>query len=201
MTSSVGIRPRDAQLKDGTNVVIRPLTGDDVELSFAFFKGLREEDRRYLRVDVTKRENVERRIRTMGTAHVKRLVALVDDDIVADGALELFREEWTAETGEIRLIVSPRYQREGLGMLMARELYLLAIAEHLENIVVRMARPQVAARSIFTRLGFEEESTVAEFVLDNAGDRHDLVLMRCDVEKMWWELEAFFEQLDWQRAR
>lgn len=198
---TIETRPTEAQLKDGTNVVIRPMTGDDVERSFAFFQRLPEEDRRYLRVDVTRRENVERRIQTMSAARVKRLVAVVNDDIVADGALELSREEWTAHTGEIRLIVSRDYQRRGLGMLMARELYLLAISEKLEAIVVRMARPQVAAHSIFRRLGFEEEYSIPDHVLDRSGERHDLLLMRCDVEAMWRELETFFQQYDWQRTR
>jgi L-amino acid N-acyltransferase YncA len=197
---AIEARSTEAQLKDGTNVVIRPMTRDDVERSFAFFQSLPEEDRRYLRMDVTKRENVERRIRTMGTDHVKRLVAVVDDDIVADGALELSREEWTAHTGEIRLIVSRQYQRKGLGMLLARELYLLALREKLENIVVRMARPQVAARSIFHKLGFEEEYSLPDHVIDRAGGRHDLVLMRCDVAEMWRELETVFQQFGGQRA-
>jgi len=191
----------EAQLKDGTDVVIRPMTRDDVERSFAFFQSLPEEDRRYLRVDVTKRENVKRRIRTMGADHVKRLVAVVDDDVVADGALELSREEWTAHTGEIRLIVSRQYQRKGLGMLMARELYMLATGEKLEGIVVRMARPQVAARDIFHKLGFVEEYSLPNHVRDRAGGRHDLVLMRCDLAQMWRELETFFQHSDWQRAR
>jgi len=191
----------EAQLKDGTRVVIRSMTRDDIEPSFAFFQRLPEEDRRYLRVDVTKRQNVERRIRTMDDDHVRRIVAVVDDEIVADGALELSREEWTAHTGEIRLIVSREYQRKGLGMLMARELYMLAAGEKLEDIVVRMARPQVAARSIFHKLGFVEEFSLPDHVLDRAGARHDLVLMRCDLSEMWRELETFFQHSDWQRAR
>ncbi len=191
----------EAQLKDGTNVVVRPMAKDDVERSFAFFQSLPEEDRRYLRVDVTVRENVARRIKTMDNDNVRRLVAVVDDDIVADGALELSREEWTAHTGEIRLIVSREYQRKGLGMVMARELYMLATAEKLEDIVVRMARPQVAARNIFHKLGFSEEYSLPDHVLDRAGERHDLVLMRCDLAEMWRELETFFQHSDWQRAR
>ncbi len=197
---TIETRIAEARLKDGTAVVLRPMTEDDGERSFAFFRRLPEEDRRYLRVDVSKRENVERRIREMDADRVKRLVAVVDGEVVADGALELSREEWTANTGEIRLIVSREYQRMGLGMLMARELYLLAVGEHLENIVVRMARPQVAARSIFHRLGFAEEYILPDHVVDRSGEHHDLILMRCDLEAMWGELEAFFQQPDWRRA-
>ncbi|MFQ5381121.1 MAG: GNAT family N-acetyltransferase [Dehalococcoidia bacterium] len=198
---TIEARPAEVRLKDGETVAIRPMSRDDVERSLAIFLGLPEEDRRYLRVDVTKRDNVERRVEAMEAGRVRRLVAIAADEIVADGALELSPEEWTANSGEIRLIVSRPYQRRGLGMLMARELYLLAISERLEHIVVRFAGPQVAARSIFHRLGFEEEFALPNHILDRTGHRQDLVLMRCDVAEMWRELESFFEQADWQRTR
>lgn len=188
-------------LKDGTEVLIRPLTKDDLDKSFAFFQELPEEDRRYLRVDVTKRENVERRIRQMDSGKVRRLVALVNDEIVADGALELTGREWAAHVGELRLIVARHYQRKGLGMLMANELYALAAAEKLEEVLVRMMRPQVAARTIFRKLGFREEVMLPDQVKDRSGSSQDLILMRCDLEAMWRELETFFAESDWRRTR
>ena len=188
-------------LKDGTEVLIRPLTKDDLDKSFAFFQELPEEDRRYLRGDVTKRENVERRIRQMDSGKVRRLVALVNDEIVADGALELTGREWAAHVGELRLIVARPYQRLGLGMLLARELYTLAAGEKLDEIVVRMMRPQVAARTIFRKLGFREEVMLPDQVKDRNGSSQDLILMRCDLEAMWRELEIFFAESDWRRTR
>ena len=44
------------RLKDGTDVLLRSMTKDDLERSLAFFQGLPEEDRTYLRRDVTKRK-------------------------------------------------------------------------------------------------------------------------------------------------
>ena len=192
---------KSVYLKDGTEVSIRPLTKEDLDKSLAFFQGLPEEDRKYLRVDVSKRDVVERRIRQIGSGRVERLVALVNDEIVADGALELAGHDWAAHVGELRLIVSHRFQRKGLGMVMARELYALAASHKLEQIVVSMARPQVAARSIFRRLGFREEVTLPGHVKDLSGSSQDLILMRCDLEALWQELETFFADSDWQRTR
>ena len=189
------------RLKDGREVVIRPLAKDDIERSLAFFRGLPEEDRAYLRVDVTKREMVERRAREIDLGRAKRLVAVANDEIVADGAVELAGKEWTAHVGEIRLIVSRPFQRQGLGMLMARELYTLAASHKVEEIVVRMARPQVAARNIFRKLGFREEFNVPGLVKDRSGASQDLILMRCDLEALWRELENLFTESDWRRAR
>ena len=188
-------------LKDGTEVVIRPIRMDDIEGCLAFFRELPEEDREYLRIDVTRRDVVERRIREIEAGRVKRLVALVKDKIVADGALELAGHDWTSHVGELRLIVARPFQRKGLGMLMARELYALAASEKVEQILVSMMRPQHAARSIFRRLGFRDEIMLADYVKDRRGRAQDLVLMRCDLAAMWRELESFFADSDWQRTR
>ncbi|MBU0717233.1 MAG: GNAT family N-acetyltransferase [Planctomycetes bacterium] len=188
-------------LKDGTPVRIRPLDMNDLDLCLAFFQGLPEEDREYLRADVTKRSVVEQRIREMDSGKYLRLIALVDDQVIADGAIELAGHEWTCHVGEMRLIVAKQYQRRGLGMLMARELYSLAASAKVEQILVSIARPQVAARSICHKLGFREEVVLTNHIKDLSGHRQDLILMRCDLEAIWRELESFFADSDWRRAR
>ena len=70
---------RNEGLIDGTTVLLREMTMDDVERSHRFFLDLPPEDRRYLRVDVTKRDVVERRIRHAVAGGAHRIVALADD--------------------------------------------------------------------------------------------------------------------------
>jgi ribosomal protein S18 acetylase RimI-like enzyme len=190
-----------AQLKDGTAIVIRPMTEDDVDRSWAFFRKLQKEDRDYLRVDVTKRDVVEKRIRDMRSGVVKRLVAVVGDEIVADGALELAGAGWKEHVGELRLIVARRYQRKGVGMLMARELYTLASAANVEDVVVEMMAPQTSARRIFHKLGFKEEAVFPRYVKDITGRKQDLVVMRSELGALWHELEEKVSLSDWQRTR
>ena len=185
-------------LKDESEVRIRLEKREDLEATLAFFRALPDEDRQYLRGDVTKREVVERRFRAIDAGTVERLLALVNDHIVAEGALELGGHEWTAHVGELRLIVSRPFQRKGLGMLMARELYGLAAKHKVEQIVVTMMRPQVAARNIFKKLGFHEELTLPHHVRDRSGRSQDLILMRCDLEALWQEIENLYTMTDWR---
>jgi L-amino acid N-acyltransferase YncA len=192
---------KQVTLRDGTLARIRPMTENDLERSLAFFQSLPKEDTFFLRIDVTKRPLVEKRIRDIATGRVKRLVAVVDDQIVADGALELAGHGWSEHVGELRLIVGREYQRKGLGMLMARELYHLAVAEKVEEIVVRMMRPQHGAQRIFRRLGFHDQTLLPEYVKDREGKLQDLVLMRCNLATLWRELEDYFADSDWQRTR
>ena len=188
-------------LKDGGEVTVRNMRPSDVEMAFAFFSALPEEDRRYLRVDVTRREIVERRTTELDSGRVDRLVAVVGDEIVADGALELEGHGWGDAIGELRLIVARPYQHRGLGTLLARELYYLAMQRKLDRIVVRVMRPQSRAHRIMRRLGFREEFLIPEHVRDLDGAWQDLIIMRCNLDELWHELESLVEASDWRWHR
>jgi len=189
------------RLKDGAEAIIRKMRKEDLDKSLAFFRALPAEDRKYLRRDVTKREVVAERINTIKSGRVKRLVAVLDNEIIADGSLGSETDEWQEHIGEIRLIVARSFKRKGLGMLMARELYLLATRKKVEVIVVKMMRPQVAAISIFHRLGFSEDATLTDYVEDLSGSKQDLIVMRCDLKALMKEMEDYIADSDWERTR
>jgi ribosomal protein S18 acetylase RimI-like enzyme len=184
------------KLNDGTEVTIRPMTRNDLEWSFEFFSGLPLEDRASLRRDVTKREILDDRIREMEHGSAKRLIALSGDKIVADGALELATFGWEQHVGEFRLIVAPSHQRKGLGRLMARALYGLAAGAGIDEIIVKMMPSQTAARDIFRRLGFREETVLKNYVIDTKGKKQDLIVMRCGLEDLWEQFEDFVYEAD-----
>jgi L-amino acid N-acyltransferase YncA len=188
--------PRTVKLKDGKDVIIRAMTKEDIEGSLAFFLALPEEDRLSLRRDLTTRESVAERIREMEKGTVKRLVAVDNDTIVADGALELSHFGWEQHVGELRLFVAAPYQRKGLGMLMAGALYDLAGSAGVEEVIVRMMASQTAALRIFHKLGFRQEVVLRDYVKDVKGTRKDLVLMRCRLEDLWQKYADFVHETD-----
>lgn len=188
-------------LKDGTKVSIRELHINDLGNLMKFYSDLPPEDRKYLRIDVTNREIVEQRIKLTETGNVFRLVALFEDDIIADGALELSAEGWRKHQGELRIIVAKPFQHKGLGMIMVRELYFLAVEKKVARVVVKMMRPQIAAQRIFRKLGFREELLIPDYVQDQSEKTQDLIIMTCDIKELWNELEHFYSDSDWQRCR
>jgi len=183
-------------LKDGGEVIIRSSAVGDVDKSFAFFQDLSSEEKAYLRVDVTDRDIVAKRLANHGPIDIKRLVAMADNEIVADGAIELRRAGWESHIAELRLLVADSYQKKGLGMLMAEELYLLAAKEKVEEIIVKLMVPQTEARKIFARLGFHEEVVLKNYVKDVRGLKQDLLIMRCNLDALWKELESHFNETD-----
>lgn len=182
------------KLKDGTQVLVRPLAADDLQKSLAFFRGLTPEERLYLRVDVTDEAVVKKRIENSGLMDVKRIVAVIDNEIVADAGLELRPHGWERHLADFRLIVSPRYRRLGLGMIMAEELYEMGLQEQIEEMVIEIMAPQLSAKKIFHRLGFKDDVIIKNFVKDINGKKQDLILMRCNLEEIWDQIEAYFKE-------
>lgn len=188
------------KLKDGTEVRIRPMTADDTDGLVAFFEALPDEDTIFLRRPVKNREAVIKRIKSMENDRAKRIVALVGDEIVADGVLELDPDGWREHVGEIRLIVARAYQGKGLGRLMAFELYRLANLVKVEEIIVKIMGPQTGVQKMFEHLGFHREAELKDFVKDINGKRQNLVLMRCRLHELWQRMEDEMTRSDWQHS-
>jgi len=189
------------KLKDGTEVLLRLLKKSDQDQLTVFFNSLSKEDRMYLRVDVTDKNTIEQIIKSSESDENIRIIAQIEGKIVAHGLLELEKREWKKHFGEIRILILKDYRRKSMGMLLARELYALAISEKVEEIIVKIMKPQVAALNIFRRLGFKKDVVLPDYVKDLEGRKHDLIIMRCDVNEMWKELEEYYEDSDWQRTR
>jgi putative acetyltransferase len=188
-------------LRDGRTITVRRMQADDVQRSYEFFCALPADDRKYLRVDVTRRDLVERRTLETDERRTVRVVAEHDGEIVADGTLELEGHGWGNNVAEVRLIVASSWQRLGLGTVMARELFNLASQHRVDRIVARLMRPQAGAHRIFKRLGFHEEFLIPEHVRDQSGAWQDLIIMRCPLEDLWQDLEFELANGDFQRHR
>jgi L-amino acid N-acyltransferase YncA len=188
-------------LKDGKRIVIRSLVPQDLDALMRFYRALPPKDRRYLRVDVTDRDVVAQRIKMAEAGDIYRIVAVFNGKILADGALELSGEEWRRHQAELRVIVARPFRRKGLGMIMMKELYFLAVEKNVEKVVAKMMRPQKEAQAICRKLGFHEEALLPDYVRDLSGKPQDLLIMMCDLRDMWKELDDFYAGSDWERCR
>lgn len=184
-------------LQDETNILLREPTEEDGDCSLEFFNKLPEEDRRYLRVDVTRPELIERRVKQYNPTEVYRLWAFAGDEIAADGSLEFSGDRWGGHLGEIRVIVGRDYQRRGLGTLLIRNLFHVAEERKLEKIVMQMLEPQASIRAVCEKLGFRIDAVVADYLKDQEGNSHSLVIMTCTLDQWYREMKDFYEEQNW----
>jgi GNAT superfamily N-acetyltransferase len=105
----------------------------------------------------------------------------VGGEIVGYGSLNRKELEWSRHMGEIRIIVNQTYRRTGVGSKLAEEVYTIAHDLGLIKIVAQMPVDQPGGRRMFEGLGFKPEALLTDWVIDAAGQTHDLVVMSYDV--------------------
>jgi len=185
----VGSYPKTVQLKNGTNVVIRPMTADDLERSHRFFLALPADDRYMLRVDVTDREAVLLRMDPSPAYDHYRLVALAGEVIVADATLYQPRQGWKRHTAEVRAIVAHEFRDRGLGALLFHELFQEATRRKVERLYGMIMSQQEAARRIADALGFRVELVLPDQRRTLDGELHDVAVMTVSLKDLWRRLE------------
>jgi L-amino acid N-acyltransferase YncA len=182
--------PQDLKLMDGTQVVVRPLGSKDAPALLEFYRALPEEDRLYLRDDVTKPEWLDRFVSHVKHNEVVSLIAEQSGKVVGEASLYRALHGWTAHVGEIRISVAPTLRRSGLGSVLARDLVKLAIGLGVEKMIVQMVESQLPARRLFEKLGFRQEAVLRAHVKDIHGIKRDLVIASNDVSHLWEAMEA-----------
>lgn len=192
---------KEVVLKDGTGLTVKRMVLDDLDKLMDFYSTLPPSDRKYLRIDVTDRKAVKKRMEDAEKANEIRLVVLKGDKVIARGGLELAHDDWRKHQAELRLIVARDYQRKGVGLMLARELYYQAVENGVKTLVAKMMKPQTGAKNLVTKLGFHQEAVIPDYVEDQFGRLQDLIIMTCDMESFWKELEQTYKDTDWSRCR
>jgi L-amino acid N-acyltransferase YncA len=183
--------PKEATLKDGRVVTIRPLANGDFDKLYNFFKALPDEDRLFMRHDVTSPEVVGKWVEQLNFERAIPLVAEDHDRIVADGTLHFDSHGWATHVGHVRLVTSRTHRHVGLGTLVARELVALAEKRGLEKLQSQVIEDNVGSVRLFEKLGFKVVAVLKDLVKDQKGEKRNLAIMINNVA----DLERIIE--DW----
>lgn len=188
--------PLKALIKNNVEVIIRPLQKDDKEKLLKFFKALPEEDRLFLKDDVTKEEVIQRWIDELDYSKVFPLVAETEVGIIGNASIHFNKTGWSRHLAELRCVVAREFQKMGLGTLLMRELVLHAQEKAVEKIVAQMMDTQIGAQKAFQRIGFKKEAELTGFVMDLTGRKHNLIIMVNDVSELWKKMEDVLMDYD-----
>ena len=186
--------PKTMTLKGGARVTIRPLTRDDFDQLHSFFVSLPDEDRLFLRHDVSDPEVIRKWTEELDHDRVIPLVALDEDEIVADGSLHIMPHEWTRHVGHIRLVTAKPYRGKGLGGLLTRELVTLAEARNLEKLQAYVIEDNLGAVKMFEKLGFKTAAVLEGMVKDRSWRNRNLAIMVNDVANLSQIMEDWIQQ-------
>lgn len=185
--------PIQVSLRDSRRVSLRPMEPKDGLGVLDFFRALPEEDRLFLRDNVTSPDWLDRFVRQIDYNAMVPLLAEHEGKVVGNATLQRPLHGWSAHVGELRVAVARDFQRQGLGTLLARELVRIAVDAGLEKMVVSVMDNQVGAKRAFEQLGFRPEAVLKGQVKDVRGTRRDLVILANDVSHIWQSMEALLQ--------
>src|SRR3989339_240980 len=169
--------PREVTLRNGATLVFRPMGRDDVDRLWVFFQRIPPEDKMFFRQDVSRREAVQRWADTLDYGLVLPILALEGDRVVGDATLHRKRTGWKQRVGVVRVQIAPDYRHLGLGTAMVRELRHLGEKSALHYLMAEVIEEQAAAVRAFEKMGFVRGATYRNFVNDQEGGLHNLLVL------------------------
>jgi GNAT superfamily N-acetyltransferase len=177
-TYTIAAYPKDVGLKDGTRVTVRPVDESDEQALLDFFLGIPEEERFFLKEDVTSPEVIHAWVAGRDYRRALALLAFDGSKVVADGVLIRGRGNSRSHIGEIRIVVAPAYRHRGLGTTLISELCDIADDAGLEKLLFEPVadRDQEAIKAA-EWLGFLRLATIEGAAIGPVGHHHDVVLM------------------------
>ena len=163
-------------LKDGTYILLRPMTQDDYDILVEYYSAISDDDMRYLRHPVKDPQLIKQWCDQLDYGKTLPLLALVKDRIVGTATLHFF-EGPKRHVGEVRILLSRDFRKRGLGMKMIRALVDLARKHGLGILYAEIIADMSKVVKAFELIGFTQQATLDDFFMFPDGDFSDVVLM------------------------
>ena len=173
---------KEAVLKDGTKILLRPMVIEDQDALYEFFKAVSEEEARYLRDDVKSRLLIESWAKNLDYSRTLPILAIKDEIIIADATINRRRSGWKWHLGSVRIFVHKDYRNRGLGELMVDELARIAYRLGIEKLILEIPDTNTAVINAFTKAGFHRAAVIPNMVKDRQNMPVDLAVMMKDIK-------------------
>lgn len=181
--------PRQVILRNRMKIKLRIVAREDEFRLLQFFRSIPEAERNFLRYDITEAEALGGWFGGPNWNDVFALVAEVNGQIVGVGVLQGYRPLWARHVGEFWMMVAREVRGLGLGRLLANEMFALAAELGMEKLTAEVRADQINAIKIFGQLGYLHEGVLTNFIKDQDGQMHDLVILACDIQEYFRKFE------------
>ncbi|MGE0820585.1 MAG: N-acetyltransferase family protein [Candidatus Binatia bacterium] len=182
--------PKTLKIKNKV-ITLRMMEAVDGPWMLDFAQQLPYHDLMFLRRDITKQAGIDKWVRDIENGVMYTVIA--EDEKQVLGYSSLYRNDfdWSRHVAELRVLIAPRARGIGLGRVLTREAFNVALTLGIQKVVARMTLDQTGARTVFEELGFRPEALLRDEVKDRAGKTHDILLMANDVETFLARRDAY----------
>jgi RimJ/RimL family protein N-acetyltransferase len=173
--------PKQVNLRDGTEVVIRPVQRrDDVRLQ-KFFVGVPEEERLFIKQPITDRTLFRQWCRQPDFERNLPLLMLHGQKVVGEATLHQRGGGWKRHIGLVTVLTHTQYRGRDVAKILVAELIEIARHAGLRKLEAELnAERKVAIRAL-EDLGFTCLARLPDYVLDMKAVTHGFVLMGMDL--------------------
>lgn len=190
-TYAIAAYPKEVPLRDGPTVTIRPLEPGDEQQLLDFFLGIPDEERFYLKDDVTSSALIHEWVHNIDYRRALPLVALDGSRIVAEAVLVRRRGNARSHVAEVRFVVAAECRNRGLGTIMIRELCDIADDEELDKVLFEVvADKEPEALEAAEHMGFLRVGAIEGGARDYDGRVHDIITLVMPLGK-WYRWSKY----------
>lgn len=190
--------PKLITLSDGTEVKLRFFRDVDADDLLRFYRELPDEDRMFLKDDVTNRNIFKILVDKIHRGRTVLIVAFLDERIVGEAALHINLFGWARHVGELRAVVLREFSGVGLTRALIREQVGVAITKGLDKLVFRILETQKDSRKALEELGFEKEAVLKRHAMDMNGQKHNVIIMSNYVSELWKQFEDMIRDSEFE---
>jgi GNAT superfamily N-acetyltransferase len=177
--------PRKTHLRDGREVVLRPMSGSDASDLRRLFGSLPEREKLFVRDDDVNPGTVVRWPKEIDYERILPILGKGGESLVGIATLHHLDQSWLNHVGSIRVTVSPEWRRVGLGTVLVGELFKHSLQAGLEKIVTEIVKEQREVSLFYNSLGFHTEANLRDHFLDEKGLKHDVLIMSNGLRQLW----------------
>src|SRR5574341_491934 len=163
-------------LKDGVQVLLRPMTRDDCQTLTDLFASASQEDTWYLRDNVGDPAVPKGWCENLDYGRVLPLTALVKDRAVGQASLH-FGSGSERHIGKVRIFLAKDFRGRGLGTKMLNSLIDLARKHNLHILAAEIVTDQAKVVRAFEDIGFHPCCTLRDYFMLRDGDMRDVAIL------------------------
>lgn len=178
--------PKEVVLRDGTEVVLRPVERSDQEMLIRFYQGFPEQERWFLKEDPCREDVIKEWICNQERGNAFCIAAVHEDEIVAHASLLWRPYGARRHVGRLRVMVGRDFRNKRLGTWMVFDLIKRAMDLGLEKMRADFVMGiEDAAIEAVRKLNFSDEGILRNYVRDESGKYHDCQIMIKDLHNEW----------------
>ena len=178
--------PKELVLKDGSEIILKPLTRNDREALVRFFEELPIENRWYLKEDPTDPAIIRKWTDNQKIGKTFCVLAWHEDTVVAHASLLRRLRGGRQHVGRLRLMVARDYRKKQLGTWMIFDMIRRAMELGLEKLRTDfiIGAEDMAIKAV-KKLDFVAEGVFKDYFRDEDGNYYDYQIMIKQLHSGW----------------